>query len=253
MIDNENTQEETVETLTELQQTLEGAPEAQVTAPQQPIANQAIIKPQDSFRQVREKLEKAERERDEYARRLAEQSAPKPQVQVPDEDLNFNIGENDIAEGKHLSKVGRKMKQLEEKIAQVEQRRVDLERQTESNSIIAGIKADFPDIDKVVNESTMEALKQRYPHLERTIRSSPDLYSKAAAAYQTIKDLGIYVEDTYVSEREKVQRNIAKPKPTAAVSGTGTPLSQAEMFAGGLTPELKLKLHQEMIEAMKAR
>lgn len=250
MFENEENLQTDVETTvaepTELQQALE--PEKAVATPTQPVASPQ----QENFRKVREKLERAERERDEYARRLAEQSAPKQQV-IPEEDLNFNIGDNDIAEGKHLSKVGRRMKQLEDKIAEVENKRVQLERQSQENSIVSSIKADFPDIDKVVNESTMEALRVKYPHLEKTIKSSPDLYSKAAAAYQAIKDLGLYVEDNYVAERERVQRNIAKPKPTSVVAGTGTPLSQADMFANGLTPELKDQLHKEMIAAMKAR
>jgi hypothetical protein len=99
----------------------------------------------------------------------------------------------------------------------------------------------------------MEALKQRAPHLERTIRSSNDLYSKAAAAYQAIKDMGIYVDDVYVAEKDKAQKNLTKPRSTAAVAGTGTPLSQADIFANGLTPELKDRLHKEMIKTIKAR
>jgi len=258
MLDSENTrvevQEQSVEATaetTELQQALEPEKQAQekaVVTPQQLAASPQ----QENFRKVREKLEKAERERDEYARRLAEQSAPKQQTQ-PEEDLDFNLGENDIAEGKHLSKMGRKMKQLEQKIAEVENKRQALERQSEEYSVVSSIKADYPDIDKVVNEATMEALERQDPDLVALIKSSTNLRGKAVAAYKAIKDKGLYVEDTYVSERERVQKNVSKPKPTAAISGTGTPLSQADMFANGLTPELKDQLHKEMIAAMKAR
>lgn len=219
---------------------------------------QPQAKPQEdhkNFRMLREKLEQERKERERIEQRLAEiesRNKPAQQEQAP-EDLNFNLRDDDIAEGKHLTKVGRKIKELEQKIAESDKRRLELQRQAEENAVITSIKSDFPDIDKVVNQATMEALAAKYPHLERTIKSSPDLYSKAAAAYQAIKDLGIYVEDNYAGERERVQKNIAKPKPTAAVSGTGTPLSQADMFANGLTPELKEKLHKEMIEAMKAR
>ena len=250
MLDNEEANVEIVpeqpaET-TELQQDLE--PEKK--AVQQPAASQPNNK-EENFRKIREKLEKAERERDEYARKIAEISAPK-QVQ-PEEDLDFNLGDNDIAEGKHLSKMGRKMKQLEQKIAEVETKRQQLAQQSEEYSIVAGIKADFPDIDKVVNETTMEALERADPDLVALIKSSGNLRGKAVAAYKAIKDKGLYVEDNYVSERERVQKNVTKPKPTSAISSTGTPLSQADMFANGLTPELKDQLHKEMMAAMKAR
>lgn len=247
------------ESAQDLQQTLEkventeAAPEAEKAGEVSPQA-----KPQEdhkNFRMLREKLEQERKERERIEQRLAEiesRNKPVQQEQAP-EDLNFNLRDDDIAEGKHLTKVGRKIKELEQKIADSDKRRLELQRQSEENAVISSIKSDFPDIDKVVNQATMEALATKYPHLERTIKSSPDLYSKAAAAYQAIKDLGIYVEDNYAGERERVQKNIAKPKPTAAVSGTGTPLSQADMFANGLTPELKEKLHKEMIEAMKAR
>lgn len=252
MFDNEESVQTDVET-TELQQALEG-PATPESTPVESVKPKTEVQP-ENFRILRDKLDNERKLRESMEQRLAEiesRNTPKQQAQ-PEEDLNFNIGDNDIAEGKHLTKVGRRMKQLEDKIAEVENKRMQLERQSQENSIVSSIKADFPDIDKVVNESTMEALRVKYPHLEKTIKSSPDLYSKAAAAYQAIKDLGLYVEDNYVAERERVQRNIAKPKPTAVVAGTGTPLSQADMFANGLTPELKDQLHKEMLAAMKAR
>jgi hypothetical protein len=218
--------------------------------------NQPQVKPPQedhkNFRMLREKLEQERRERERMEQKLAELEA-RNKSSTPEEDLNFNLRDDEIAEGKHLTKVGRKIKELENKIAESERRRLELQQKSEENSIISSIKVDFPDIDKVVNEATMSALAAKYPHLERTIKSSPDLYSKAAAAYQAIKDLGIYTEDNYANERERVQRNVSKPKPSAAVSGSGSPLSQADMFANGLTQELKDKLHKEMLDAIKAR
>jgi hypothetical protein len=209
---------------------------------------------QENFRILRERAERAEREKEEYARKVAEyETKIKPSIPEAEEDLDFNIGADEIAEGKHLTKVGRKIKQLEEKIKQAEKARMDLQQQTETNSVIAGIKAEFPDIDKVVNADTMEMLRQKAPHLEKTIRSSTDLYSKAAAAYQAIKDMGIYVDDSTTMEKDRVQKNMTKPRTTAQIAGTSSPLSQADIFANGLTPELKDRLHKEMLEAIKSR
>ena len=160
---------------------------------------------------------------------------------------------DDVLENKLGISDPKELKQLEEKIALADKKRAELEQQASINATVFSIKADYPDIDKVVNESTMEALRRQDPDLANLLDSSTDLRSKAITAYRAIKDKGLYVEDSYASDRERVQRNVAKPKPTAAISGTGTPLSQADMFANGLTPELKDKLHKEMIEAMKAR
>jgi DNA repair exonuclease SbcCD ATPase subunit len=258
MIENENevTQDQTLAGLPPVPDESESATaQVQVSTPE---VSKSTPKPasgqQENFRILRERAERAEREREEYSRKLAEIEAKSKHIeQVPEEDLEVNLGADEIAEGKHLSKIGRKMKQLEQKIAEAEQKRIQLEKQSESNAIIANIKADFPDIDKVVNEATMEALRQRSPEIEKTIRSSNDLYSKAAAAYRIIKDMGLYVDDAYAADKAKVQSNMAKPRSTAAVSGTSSPLSQADIFANGLTPELKDRLHKEMIEAIKAR
>lgn len=259
MLDNENLE---VEQPTELQQALETPQESSTTnenpQPQSNTQQQQKQSPHatsgqpENFRILRERLEAERRQREAMEQRLAEIEARNKPAPV-EEDYDFNIGADEIAEGKHLTKVGRKIKQLEEKIALADKKRAELEQQASINATVFSIKADYPDIDKVVNESTMEALRRQDPDLANLLDSSTDLRSKAITAYRAIKDKGLYVEDSYASDRERVQRNVAKPKPTAAISGTGTPLSQADMFANGLTPELKDKLHKEMIEAMKAR
>lgn len=264
MIDENNENVEKIETVNETSEAESGViPENAIVQdehtkteiPTRGLPVNRVGPQQENFRILRERAEKAEREKEEYARKMAEiEARNKPVVQQEtDEDLDFNIGADDIAEGKHLTKVGRKIKQLEEKIKQADRAREELRQQAESNAVIAGIKADFPDIDKVVNADTMELLRQKAPHLEKTIRSSTDLYSKAAAAYQAIKDMGLYVDEGYMADKEKVQKNMAKPRTTASVSGTSSPLSQADIYANGLTPELKDRLHKEMIEAIKGR
>jgi hypothetical protein len=55
-------------------------------------------------------------------------------------------------------------------------------------------------------------------------------------------------------DKERAERNLAKPRPLASVAasqGNDSPLQRANAFANGLTEELKAQLHKEMIESMR--
>lgn len=204
----------------------------------------------NNMRALREQNEKIARERDEAFRRLQEYEAQlKPQTSpqradnssVESEDLQFQLGDDELAEGKHLSKMVKKIRQMESKLAQYEQ-------QSSATSAELKLKAELPDFDKIVTADNIKTLSATYPDIAKSLGSNPDLYSAAKSAYTIIKNLGIYVEDTYQTQRDIVQRNMAKPKALASVSpqqGT-SPLSKANMFADGLTPELKAQLRAEM-------
>ena len=191
---------------------------------------------------------KVEKERDEalrYARELEQRYAPKP---VAEEDNEIKLGDDELAEGKHLSKMGRKVKRLEEELNQYK-------KQSYEQTAEMKLKAQFPDFDKVVNSDTVRALQEQEPELYDTIKSSPDLYKQAVAAYKMIKKNGIYQDTTYDAEKEIAQRNANKPRPLASVSPQqgDSPLSHANAFANGLTDSLKDQLRKEMFEAMKNR
>ena len=85
--------------------------------------------------------------------------------------------------------------------------------------------------------------------------TSTSFRAKAVSAYKHIKKLGLYTEDTYQADRDLAQRNAAKPKPLVSVSPQqgDSPLSRANAFANGLTPELQKQLRQEMEDARKNR
>jgi hypothetical protein len=143
--------------------------------------------------------------------------------------------------------MGRKIKALEQKIQGYQQ-------QSAESTVEAKLKYQYPDFDKIVSADNIRQLSSSYPELAATINSSSDLYSKAVSAYTLIKKLGIApAEDMYSQEREVAQRNAAKPRPLASVSPQqgDSPLSHANAFANGLTPELRKQLHKEMVEAMK--
>lgn len=197
----------------------------------------------DNLRILRERADRASRERDEYARRLQEyENSKKPQE--PDED--FGIKEDDLVEGKHLAKYARRIKQLEE------QQKQYMQQSEESNAEIR-LKTQYPDFDKVMTLENVESLSRAYPELAKSINASHDLYDKAYSAYTLIKKFGIYEEAPFEADKKKAADNMAKPRPLASVNPQqgDSPLSRANAFAEGLTDDLRAQLRKEMEDARK--
>ena len=155
---------------------------------------------QQNMKILRQQAEQAQRERDQMAQRLAEyesmrnQQQPVKQQEQP-EDNEVNLAPDELAEGKHLSKVARKIQNLEKKLAQYEQ-------QTSEQVAESRLKMQYPDFDKVVSADNIAMLRNLHPEIASTLNaSSSDLYSKAVSAYTMIKRLGIHVEDTYDTQK----------------------------------------------------
>jgi len=200
---------------------------------------------QRNIRYMRERAELAdrlERERDDLARQLAEAKYKPQKQEAPIEDDSLGLGDNDLAEGKHLSKVDREVKALKKELAQYKQ-------QTSQQVTEARIKTQFPDFDNIVSQENIRALQSQYPEIANTLNSSTDLYSTAVSAYTMIKKLGISQEDAYNSDKARALNNLAKPRPVSSVSSNSGPLSQANAFANGLTEDLKKQLQKEMFAA----
>ncbi len=201
-----------------------------------------------NFRELREKALALQRERDEAVRLLKERDAQAtPQAKTePEEDDEVTLAPDELAEGKHLSKVGRKIKKLEQEMYRNQQIAQEL-------AIEARIKSQFPDYDSIVTKENIEALRLLEPEVAQTIHESKDLYSKAVSAYKMIKKAGISQEDTYMPEKDRALKNAAKPRAmvSAAPQQGESPLQRANAFANGLTDELKKSLMQEMIAARK--
>jgi hypothetical protein len=193
----------------------------------------------ENMRNLREKAERAERERDELKRALQES-----QNRTPEEE--FSLAPDDLAEGKHLSKVQQKIRNLENKLQEYEQR-------SHLNIAEARIKAKHPDFDSVVSRENIEVLSAMYPELAQTLMHSQDIYTQGVSAYTLIKKLGIHKNASYESDKQQAQKNSMKPRPLASVSPQQgeSPLSHANAFANGLTDDLKKQLYKEMVDASK--
>ena len=141
--------------------------------------------------------------------------------------------------------MGKKIAKLEQKLAQYEQ-------QTKQITVETRLKAHYPDFERVVNPQNIEALKAQHPEIAHTLGASSDLYSTAVAAYTMIKKLGIANEEQHINAT-KIAANYAKPRSMATVAPQqgASPLSKANAFAQGLTPELQRELLREMTEARK--
>lgn len=219
----------------------------EVEAPQHVPVKQAAEKSvEKNWTVLREKAERAERERDEAIRYIKEMQA-RPQTAEPEteEDLSVSVEEDALVEGKHLSKVSKQIKQLKEQLKQQQQ-------QNTLSATEMKLKSQYPDFDAIVSKENLENLRFAYPEIANTINSSTDLYSKAVSAYTMIKKLGIVQSDSFQEEKELVQKNAAKPRPLASVSPQqgDSPLSKANAFASGkLTDELKKQLYREMMES----
>lgn len=247
--DNETIDAQTIEAQTES----EVPQEATQEEPLHEVQEQREVETDKAmnFRALREAKEKAERERDEAIKVLREaySAQQRPVVEEPEYEEGFSIAPDDIVEGKHLSKVDKKIKQLEKQIQQYQ-------KQSQEVALETRIKAQYPDFDAVVSKQNVEMLQAAHPEIAQTLITSTDLYSKSVTAYKMIKQLGIYQDPAqYQMDVTRAQKNLAKPRPVASVSpqqGEGA-LSKANAFAGGLTDELKAQIYKEMVAAIKNR
>jgi hypothetical protein len=201
--------------------------------------------PQESWKAVREKTQRIERERDEALKRLqAYESAQQKQPQ--EETYGINLAADEIVEGKHLTEVQKELNAIKKELSSYKQ-------QTTLSTAEQRLKSQFPDIDTVVNAENIQRLKEEHPEIAMSLNANSDFYSQAAAAYKVIKSLGIYQDPKLEVDRLQAQKNAAKPRPLTSVSPQqgDTPLSRANAFANGLTPELQAQLRKEMEDSRR--
>lgn len=226
----------------ELQETLE-TPAEEPTEQEEPIQEEPVEeeeKEHANFREIRQKAKQLEEERDEAYRliqQMKQQSEPKPQPVEEEEDV---IDNDDLVDGKKYNKLAKEVRLLKKEL-----------RQHGEVSIETKLQQQYNDFNKVVNEQNVSLLKKLHPELASTLAADKNLYSQAVSAYTMIKQMGIYKSDEYTQEKKVVEKNMAKPRPLTSVSPQkgNDPLSKANVFAGGLTEDLKQQLYKEMKDA----
>lgn len=229
--------------------------QAETTEEQVAEAGQETTVPEElpyqaqNFKTLRQDREKIVKERDEALKRNRElESRLKPTEELVEEEDEFGLASDDLVEGRHV-------KSLEKKINKLNRAMEVTRQQAILSSAENRLRNKFTDFSAVVNDDTLDVLKISYPEIVKSMENSEDIYSIGVTAYTLIKQFGIYKEDNFQEDRSKIQRNAAKPRPLSSISPQrgSTPLSQANAFAGGLTPELAKALRTEMAEARKNR
>ncbi len=216
--------------------------------PEQPKPDYVENAKERNMRALREKAERYEQELHEATRRLKEYESKKTVIpeESSEEDLNLDLRPDELAEGKHLSKVDRKIKRLEEKLSAYQAQNAQMTVETR-------LKSEYPDFDSVVTSNNIKELTSAHPELALALQSTNDLYAKAVTAYTMIRKLGISIDDNTLKERAIVHKNAAKPRPLTSIAPqqADSPLSQANAFADELTEDRKKALWQEMVELTK--
>lgn len=195
------------------------------------------------LREQNRELERKVAEMQAYLQKSAKKDEPVEEV-IED----FEIKDDDIAEGKHLKSLKKQVKILNEVVIREKEERAKLATETK-------LRANYPDLFNVVTKENMEQLNEMEPDLVASIVSSPDIYAQHVSAYKLIKKYGIGTQDPYLADKNRAQKNLAKPKSAATVSPRQgeSALAEADRFASGLTDDLKAQLIREMDEAIANR
>jgi len=179
--------------------------------------------------------------REEKAEALREKARLEAQLkEMQDKAQQPTYGDEDFVEGKHLKKemegLRRQMNEYKSEQAQV----ADHSR----------LKQQYADFDSVVSAENVDRLKSLDPDTtDLIVSSSASYYAKGVAAYRRIKELDL--EDKHEKGRARTQENASKPRTMNSVSPQqgDSPLSMANAFSDGLTPDLKRQLWKEMRDA----
>jgi len=203
-------------------------------------------KPQESFRELRNKLQRAQKERDEaynYIKNIQAKNDPAP-VNNNNVDEDFNLDPDALAEGKHLNKLKNEIKQVQKQLQEF--RKVSDETIAENK-----LRAKYADFDQVLTKENIVALQENNPDLWNAVKSSPDIYNQGVSAYMFIKSLNLPAKNLYDEDKAIMQKNMGKPRSMTSVAPQrgNSPLSQANVFEKGLTPELAKSLYAEMRKA----
>lgn len=199
---------------------------------EQPVEQVAVAPKEDkSVRYLREQKQKLERENAEMAQRLRQMEEAKKASYDPD----------DLMQRKHF----------DEELQQIKK---EISKSTSEYKLAMR----YPDFDRVVNDDTIQALKEKFPSLAISIGEAynRDHYNGSAAAYDAIKNLGLYNEDVYAADRERAQMNASKPRSAQSISPAKqtNPIAEANaMNAGVNNKDYMTNKYKEMVYYAKKK
>jgi len=202
-----------------------------------------------NWRKAREQLEELQYENKLLKRQFDEMQTSKKKSSEDDE---LKAIENEI---RNLPADELLTYEQAEKMAMLRERKSELKFQAleerlakkESETLDIRVKNQYPDFYSVATDSVIEELKQD-PLFVKMLNGLKDPFDKVALIYKEARALGGQVPSG--REEKQLEANKGKPRSTNAIGG-GSPLHQAQDFAAWPNPDLKKRLHQEMVDAMK--
>lgn len=188
------------------------------------------------------------------------EQASEPEVQ--ESDAERNLANLRRLRREEKERYERELRERDERLARYENKQQqsplsDHEKllkkveELERSNVEAQIKLKHPDVDEVVSAENIQVLIDEHPEIANVLRSTPDLKDKTLAAYKFIKQLGISKSSDINPDALRAQKNAVKPRSLSSIANGNSALSHANMFAQGLTPELKESLLREMVESSK--
>lgn len=219
----------------------------------QPVPQFKNKSQENNFKALRERAEKAEREREELMKyvleaKRAEHPQQKQVQQEPEieEDFDFSVDDDALIEGKQAKRLAAELKKMKQQMKA-------FQSQSQESVIETKIKNAYPDFDEVVSKANVQRLNDEYPEIAATLRDTKDLYSKATAAYKIMRKFGIYEDRRFEEDKVKAIKNATKPRPLTSVNPQqgDSPLSKANAFANGMSKDLQAQLLKEMAAARR--
>ena len=196
-----------------------------------------------NFKEMRIDRARLERELAETRAQLAQRQQPAVQQPANQQTADNNTYEDDdLIEGK----------QLKREVAAIKKQLQQAEYARKIQNDEARLNSRYSDFGSVVNADTIAVLRDEDPDFAESVAmSSASLYSRGASTYKRIKELGLYVEPSVKVDIKRTQKNIAKPRSVNSIAPQhgDSPLSQANLFANGLTEDVKEILRQKVAAA----
>lgn len=198
-----------------------------------------------NFRQLRERVEAAEKRNRELEYMVSQNLAQKSQTKVEIEPEDTDIQDDSYIEGRDLKKHIRNLRKDNER---TKKEFTDYVART----TIDRLRDKNPDFDDVVNEENLNKLALKKPHIFRSIIANQDTYDRGMSAYDLIKSSGIVIEASPTDR--KLEENRTKPRSVSNASPqpSESPLTKIEGYGRRvLTEERKAEIRKQSEESRR--
>lgn len=188
-----------------------------------------------NWREIRSSMRELQRQNEVLREELTRRNAP---VKQEEQDELDSLPDDEYLTKAQARKLAAKMA---EKAAK------DLIRQKEHESVPDKLRSRYPDFDDVVSKENVQLLIEQEPELAQSLNALKDNpYAQGIAAYKLLQKSDIMQQKLATMDSQKrVAENMKKPTVSNAAGKQGA-LANANMFANGLTPQLKNQLFKEM-------